>query len=121
MHYVKELTVPAGTASGSPARTDVTLAAGTLRSVKILFPPGCARLVFVVIYNGATQIYPKEPATSYAEDAKEIAINTFDIFDSAPTLTLRGWAPSTNYAHKITFTFELQTVEETAMQRSGYY
>ena len=121
MHYVKELTIPAGTASGSPASTDVTLSAGILKSVKILFPPGCARLVFGVVYTGATQIFPKGAATSYAEDAKEISITTFDIFDSAPTLTLMGWAPSTNYAHKITFTFELQTAEETAMSRSGYY
>lgn len=78
-------------------------------------------MVSVTIYDGATMIFPKESGTYYAEDAKEVPITTFAIFDSTKTLTMKGWAPNTSYQHIITFTFEVQTVEETAMARSGYY
>lgn len=121
MHYVKELTVPAGTASGSPASTTIDLPAGILQQVSILFPPGCARMVFAVIYDGAVQIYPKGASTSYCEDAREITSSAFEIYDSTKTLTLKGLAPSTNYSHKLTFSFEVKTAEEIAMSRSGYY
>lgn len=78
-------------------------------------------MVFAVIYDGSTQIYPKGASTSYCEDAKEIPISAFEIYDSAKTLTLKGWAPSTNYQHKLTFSFDVKTAEEIAMSRSGYY
>lgn len=121
MHYTKELTVPAGTASGSPATTTVDLPAGVLQRITIFFPPGCSRLTYVAIYDGATLVYPKTAATSYAEDAKEIVINDMVIYDATKTLTLKGWAPTTSYQHKVTFNFQVQTAEELCMSRTGYY
>lgn len=121
MHYVKELTVPAGTASASPASDTIELPAGILQQLSVFFPPGCARMVYVAIYDGTSQVFPKGAGSSYCEDAKEVSVNTFEMFDSAMTYTIKGWAPSTNYQHKITFTFEVKTAEEIAMSRSGYY
>lgn len=63
----------------------------------------------------------KGASTSYCEDAREITSSAFEIYDSTKTLTLKGWAPSTNYGHKLTFSFEVKTAEEIAMSRSGYY
>jgi hypothetical protein len=120
MHYTKNLTVPAGTASGSPASTTIDLPPGVLEEIAVLFPPGCARMVSTAIFDGATQIYPKDNTTSYAEDAKEISVRAFEIFDATKTLTLKGWAPSTNYQHKLTFTFNMKSAEEIAMSRTGY-
>ena len=121
MHYSASLTVPAGTASGSPVSTSLVLPAGILKHIDVNFPRGCARMTSIAIYDGATQLYPKTAGAAYCEDGYTVKLETFQIFDSAKTLTVKGWAPLTSYQHVVTVTAEVDTVEETAMRQTGYY
>lgn len=121
MHYTKQLTVPLDTAAISPASTTIVLPAGILDQVKIYFPGGCARLVHAQIYDGATLLYPKGAATDYAENQFTVDIKDMIIWDSAKTLTLKGWSPGTGYAHLLTFHFFVRTAEEICLGATGYY
>jgi len=121
MHYSVSLTVPAGTAVETPATENIELPAGILQHTTIVFPPGCSRMVLVGIKDGATQIMPKNTAEKYAEDSFHFEINDFLIMDSPKTLTISASSVGTNYQHIITVHFEVKTIEETAMSRSGYY
>lgn len=121
MHYTTELTVPANTAAASPVSTTIDLPAGVLESVDITFPPGCARLVYVQIYDGATLLFPKTTGQAYRYDAYTVVITDFLVWDAAKTLTLKAWSPGTGYQHKIVFNFHVRTQEEIAMSRTGYY
>jgi len=120
-HYTKTLTVPANTPSATPTSTTIDLPAGVLERVDITFPPGCARMTHVQIWDGATLMYPKETGTDFAEDAYTVSIGDMVIWDAVKTLTLKGWSPLTNYQHNITFHFYVRTSEEIAMSRTGYY
>ena len=121
MHYSVELTVPANTAVATPATATVDLPAGIIKHSTIIFPPGCSRMVLVCIKSGTDQIMPKNSAEKYAEDAYHFEIGEFYIMDSAETLTISASSVGTNYQHKITAHFEVQSLEEMAMSRSGYY
>ena len=121
MHYSASLTVPANTPALTPVSTSLVLPAGTLQHIDINFPPGCARMTFIQIYDGATLLYPKTAGAAYCEDAYTVKIDTMQIFDSPKTLTIKGWSPSTSYQHVVTVTAEVKTAEELCMSRSGYY
>lgn len=121
MHYSASLTVPAATAAVSPVSTNLVLPAGMLQQITINFPPGCARMTFIQIYDGATLVYPKTAGASYCEDAYTVVISTMQIFDTSKTLTIKGWSPGTSYQHVVTITAEVKTSEELCMSRSGYY
>jgi hypothetical protein len=121
MGYTKKLTVPANTLLTSPVSTTIVLSVGILNQIQILFPYGCARAVHVQIYDGATLVYPKNAGEDYAEDGDTKIVNDFVIYDSAKTLTLKGWSPGTTYPHIVTFSFLMNTVEENAMKAHGYY
>lgn len=121
MHYSASLTVPAATPSASPVSTSLVLPAGILTHLEVNFPRGCARMTSIAIFDGATQLYPKTAGGAYCEDGYVVKINTFQIFDSSKTLTIKGWAPATSYQHVVTVVAEVDTVEETAMKQTGYY
>lgn len=121
VHYTVSLTVPANTLAASPVSDTIVLPAGILQRTEIVFPYGAARMTHVQVYDGVTLMYPKGAATDYAEDGIKVNVDDFVIYDSAKTLTVKGWAPGTAYAHKITFNFYMNTVEENAMKAAGYY
>jgi hypothetical protein len=121
MHYSAILTVPAGTSLLTPVSTTLALPAGILKHLDVNFPRGCARMTSIVIFDAAVQLYPKTAGAAYCEDGYVVKIDTFQIFDSSKTLTIKGWAPLTSYQHVVTITAEVDTVEETAMKGTGYY
>jgi hypothetical protein len=78
-------------------------------------------MVYIAIFDGATQVYPKTAGQSYVGDGNPVEITDMVIYDSAKTLTLKGWSPNTNYPHVVTFTFCVMTAEEKVMAKAGYY
>ena len=121
MQYVASLTVVANTPALTPVSTTLVLPAGTLTGLNIIFPPGCARMTFIQVYDGATLMYPKTAGAAFCEDAFKVAIDCFLVMDAAKTLTIKGWSPGTSYQHVVTVQAEVRTLEELCMARTGYY
>ena len=119
--YSASLTVPLNTPAITPVTTDLVIPAGVLQNIKIVFPPGCARMTKIAIYDGATLVFPKTAAGYFCEDSFTVNIDCFMIFDASKTLTVKGWSPGTTYPHVITVHAEAKTSEEIAMTRTGYY
>ena len=108
MFYEFDLTVPAATAKTSPATADALLDKGHVTGVAVVFPPGCAGLVSVVVDRGASQVWPSNPDGAHKGDAVTIAwAEDFPLADHPLILTLRGWSPDARFAHTVTFRFEL--------------
>lgn len=113
MHYVVPVTVLPSNTVDNPVIEPVHLAAGTLTDVTIIFPPGCARLVRIQIYHGASQILPTTAETSYAEDANEIHAKEYLPFDTGSNLfSVVGWNTGASYRHVVNVYFEVRAVEE---------
>jgi len=121
MHYSITLDVPANTPLITPVTGAATLPAGIIKHTTIVFPPGCSRMVKAIILDDTTQIMPKNADEVYAEDAYHFEIGEFYIMDTGRDITLSAYSPGTGYKHTLTAHFEVVSLEEMAMGRTGYY
>jgi hypothetical protein len=109
MLFDYDLTIPAATAQASPASTIVKLTRGTLTRVDVLFPPGCASLVFVRVRDRLHQIVPANPEASLNWDGAIIRSDfELELVDSPYEIILEGWSPDAAYPHTVTFHFHLR-------------
>jgi hypothetical protein len=95
----KTLTIPANTASGSPATDTITLVSGFLRQVDILFPPGCSALAYIQIFDGATQILPNEASVWFSGDSEKIICTLDHVLLTPFELTIKGYNDDDTYPH----------------------
>lgn len=104
-----DLAVPAATPAAAPVLAKARLAYGTLTQIRVVFPPGPATLVYVVVRDRLHQIMPANPEGSLNFDDNFIVSTLeYDIVDAPFELDLIGWSPSAVYDHTITFQFEMQ-------------
>ena len=117
MNYDTALTVPANTPTLPPVSTTQVISAGVLQRIDIFFHDGCHRLVCIAIFDGVTQVWPKDVGSCYRENAviEEMVLNQV-----AKTYTMYGWSPGTTYDHRITMVWNVLTAEENTMRRAGY-
>ena len=104
-----DLTIPADTAELAPVVSRTHLIAGTLTQIRVVFPPGPATLVHVVVRDNLFQLMPANPEGSLNFD-DEFIVSTmeYDLSESPYDVYLIGWSPGANFDHTITFQFELQ-------------
>lgn len=109
MWYRGALTVPAGTTEAAPAELEIGVCRGTISQFYRLFPPGCAGKVALQVLHQTRQIFPTTPGTSYLGDGSEILGPASVILDEPEfILTLRGWAPDTDYNHTVYCEFYIE-------------
>lgn len=113
MRFSYDLTIPAGTTAADPAETEARLARGTLFHAEIAFPPGPNDLVSVVVKDALLQILPANPEASFSWDDYTHAVDLdYELGRQGHTLTLVGWSPSCEFAHTITFRFDVRPASE---------
>lgn len=106
-----DLVVPAATPANAPVEQLAKLTRGKLTQIRILFPPGPATLVHVVVRHNLHQLMPANPdGDSNFDDAIITSILDYDLVDSPYELRMIGWSPSAVYEHTITCQFNLEPI-----------
>ena len=113
MHYAASLEITTTDTITSPAELVVHMGAGVIRKCQLIFPPGCARTVCLVVFKGADQVLPTNPEMYYAEDGQSILIDCYIPLGIADNkITLYGWSDGSTYDHVITAYFDVEGPDE---------
>lgn len=114
MFYVYHATTPANTAKADKIITPMQLAMGGITKVEILFPPGCAGLVYCGIWDALHQLWPTNP-DGYFQSAKEtISLMAGVAFVTEPFVVYaHTWNLDDTYEHTLTFRFEVLPLRMT--------
>ena len=107
-----DLIVPAGTLATQPIETLATLTRGKLTQIRVMFPPGPATLVHVVIRHNLHQLLPANfDGTVNFDDSVVTTILEYDLVDAPYEIKMIGWSPDAVYQHIITVQFNLEPVK----------
>ncbi len=103
MDYVLELTIPADTAESDYVSESLTLPAGSVDQVSVLFPAGCLALAHVVVYLEGSQIWPSSPDSDYYGDDMMIVFReNLELREAWNRIEVRGWNEDDTYDHTVT-------------------
>lgn len=104
-----DIIVPAGTLQSDPQSTLCKLTRGKLTQIRMLFPPGPATLVHIVVRHNLFQLMPANPEGDINfDDAVIISNLDYELSDSPYELQITGWSPTAVYEHTITVQFNLE-------------
>jgi len=104
-----DLTVPANTSQNSPVQSSVHLTAGLLSQVRVIFPPGPADLVHIMVRVGQFQIVPANPEGDLnGDDVLVVSELEYDLTDGPYDLTLLGWSEDDTFDHTVTVQIDMQ-------------
>ena len=107
-----DLVVPNGTLQSNPAELVVHLTRGTIRDIRVIFPPGPATLVHVQVLHNLFQLVPANPDGDLNyDDTKFNSPMEYDLDDNKYELILRGWSPDAVYTHTINFQFDMAPLD----------
>ena len=111
MLYEFDLTIPAETSKNSPAEREVAMSAGIIKQVEVQLPRGLRGLVHTVAIRGIHQIWPANTDGSIkGNDARIVWGSEYDLTGPPHSIILRGWSPGTDYAHVVTWRFNIVAV-----------
>lgn len=112
MKFDYDIIVPPHTPATSPTVQRVKLTRGTLTEIRIVFPPGPAQLVHVVVSEELHQLVPANPEGSVnLDEAEFISILEYPMVNPPYELILTGWSPSAVYEHTINCQFDVQPMK----------
>jgi hypothetical protein len=104
-------TIPANTLQSSPHGQEINLAVGHVTRIDIGFRNGCNNLVNIALYDGLKQILPDiEGQSLRGNDHVYSFPEDIQIPSQGKTLMIRGWSPTTLYAHDVTFWFIMENL-----------
>lgn len=104
-----DLVIPAGTLATAPVVSKAHLIAGTLTELRVMFPPGPATLVYVVIKDKSFQLMPANPEGNLNFDDQFVTSTLeYKLTDAPYDLDIVGWSPLAVFDHTITVQCELQ-------------
>jgi len=100
--YQKLVSTPKATLEAAPQSTTWTLEKGILTRLVVIFPAGSARLLCVQIFEGETQIAPKESGYYFGNNTIFILDHwNYALITDPYQLTVKTWNTSTKYAHAV--------------------
>lgn len=103
MIFTKIVTIPKNTTKKSPKKITLKVTHAVVHKIEIEFPDGCRKYVHVVINRGGHQVWPTNPAGSFAADGRTITEMVFEDVNTPPyEFDIIGWSPNTTYQHRIT-------------------
>lgn len=119
MIYEFPITVLTTNIEDSPAEELAKLTHGVVHRLEVEFPAGCVGLVHIVIYHMGHQVWPANPAGSFASDDYVVAIDDYYPLLGPPyTLKIQGWTDGTAYDHTVKVRFG-ELPESIAKKRFG--
>jgi hypothetical protein len=112
-----KLTIPGGGAVGTLTSVPVNLGPSIVSKIIVLFPPGCAGNVGVLVSSGGAQLYPKDAGTYFTFDDYPLEVPVVDQIDSG------SWAVSGYnidfYQHVVTAYFFFDYLTDTGASGSS--
>jgi hypothetical protein len=77
MIFSYAISTPANTLAAAKQKTDLKLTAGTIHQIDIVFPTGCAGLLYVAINFGLSQLWPTNTGEYFHTDGETISFKEF--------------------------------------------
>lgn len=113
MFYAWNFTLPANKTEAAKTRQDLDMEKGTITRIEIIFPVGCANLVFVHINDALHQVWPKEPQYKFIGDgATIICTDEYEVSEQPYNLQFHGWNTDEIYDHTITVRIQIVPAKE---------
>lgn len=82
------------------ARHTLKVTKGLIYKVEVEFPPGCAGLIHLVIYDGGHQVWPSNPDQTFHSDGYTISFeDTFLKFIAPYQFDIFGYTEGTDHDH----------------------
>ncbi len=111
------LTVPANTLEANPARKAIQLTEGRITYWWVGFPPGCADLVRVTVYEFEHQILPRgEDEEIYWNNYVYSIPDSYLLVDEPYEIEVRAWNLDDSYPHTIVVGVSLVPIEEVTLK-----
>lgn len=112
MWYRGSVEVGIAQTRADPATEEVGICKGVITRFYRLFPPGCSGKVSLQVFHQERQVFPTTPGQAYLGDDSEIlGFSSVDIPEPPYVLTLRAWAPDSEYAHIIYCEFYIEHLQ----------
>lgn len=109
MVYEFVIEIEDGTTKEDAEELEAQLVPGIITMVEADFPPGCHKLVHVVVKEGGYQMFPRNADGTMSADDHVIRFNPHQkLTRGHHILKIFGWSPMTSYDHKITLRFNVQ-------------
>ena len=113
MFYAWNFTLLANKTEAAKTKQELYMEKGTVTKCEIVFPVGCANLVFIHINDALHQVYPKSPDYKFIGDGAVISCNDeYEIKEQPFTLQFHGWNTDELYNHTITVRIQLVPAKE---------
>jgi len=102
MFYSWPITVATGNTVNNKAKIDMSMSAGVIHQVDILFPDGCDHNIRVQVFDASFQLWPSNRNATIRGDATVVSFRDFLEMRSANnTLTGYAWWEDTETAKTI--------------------
>lgn len=103
MFYAWNFELPKGKTALGRTKQVLHIERGTIIRCEVVFPNGCAGLVYVHINQALHQVYPKNPDMQYRGNGETIISNDeYEIREEPFQLEFYGWNVDEKYDHTIT-------------------
>lgn len=113
MYYAFNFILPANQSEVTRTKQELYLEKGTITQVEVVFPVGCANLVFVHINDALHQVYPKSTDYQFVGDGSVILCSDeYELVEAPFTLQFYGWNEDEIYKHMITVRIQLLPAKE---------
>jgi len=120
MYYAWNFILPANQTEVTKQVTNLYLEKGTITRAEVIFPVGCANLVFVHINDALHQIWPKDagipilvaPFTFTGDGAVITCTDEYEIKEPPFTIQFHGWNTDDVYKHTITVRIQIVPAKE---------
>jgi len=102
MIYSFDISTPANTPDTDIQKTDLKLTRGVIHQLDIVFPTGCAGLLYVAINLGLFQIWPTNPDEYFHTDGETISFREhFELIFEPYILTVHTYNLDEEYSHSV--------------------
>ena len=113
MFYAWNFTLPADKDEAGKTTQVLRLGKVTITMCEVVFPVGCANLVFVHLNKVLHQVYPKNPDYKFVGDGVTITCtDEYEMREEPHTLQFHGWNTDEIYDHTITVRIQLVPAKE---------
>jgi len=102
MIYSFNISTPANTLEADRVKTVLKLTAGIIHQLDILFPTGCAGLLYVALNHGLHQVWPSNDKEYFHTDGDKISFKEFyELKSDVNTLDVYTYNLDDTYPHAI--------------------
>lgn len=113
MFYAWNFKLLADKTEATRTKHELYMEKGTITRFEVVFPKGCANLVYVHINDALHQVYPKDPDHKFIGDGVVIAgSDEYEIKEEPFTMQFYGWNTDDIYDHTITVRMQIVPAKE---------